>query len=141
MNITNILYRIVLVLHVTTAIIGFLGALALSIAAYRQRRNRELPDKFWRFQTYLQINTLALGIFGTTLFVMGGRPKVEWHLLYGALALLTVLMQRGLGRGRQIRQVLAQDYGRFHEVWVYFGLNLFLWAMYGRGLTTGFFGF
>ncbi|OLZ09217.1 hypothetical protein BFX06_12515 [Sulfobacillus thermosulfidooxidans] len=135
------IYHIVLIAHIATALGGFLGALALSIDAYRWRHQRELPDYFWKYQTYVQINTVLLGIFGTTLYLMGGRPKVEWHLLYGAVALLTVMVERGVGRGRQLRQVLAEDYGRFHEVWVYFGLNLFLMAMYGRGLTTGFFGF
>ncbi|MCL4494539.1 MAG: hypothetical protein M1294_06940 [Firmicutes bacterium] len=130
-----------MVLHVAAALLGFVAALVLSIVAYRYRRQRELPDTFWKYQAYLQINTVLLGVFGTALYLMGGRPKVELHMLYGVLALLTVLAQRGLGRGGQLRQVLAEDYGRFHEVWVYFGLNLFLWAMYGRGLTTGFFGF
>jgi hypothetical protein len=141
LTITKVLFQIVLVLHIATALLGFVAALVLSIIAYRHRRQRELPDTFWKYQAYLQLNTLLLGVFGTALYLMGGRPKVELHMLYGALALLTVLAQRGLGRGRQLRQVLAEDYGKFHEVWVYFGLNLFLWAMYGRGLTTGFFGF
>lgn len=140
---TATLYTVILVGHVACAITGFLGASGLVVAAYRQRKTGELTPRFWQYQAYVQIITVLLGVFGTALFLMGGRPKVILHILYGALALLTVVVERGMGRGRQLREVLAQDYGHghFNEAWWFFGLNLFLWAMYGRGLTTGFFGF
>ncbi|PSR30388.1 MAG: hypothetical protein C7B44_15990, partial [Sulfobacillus thermosulfidooxidans] len=71
---TATVYTIVLVAHVTCAITGFLGATGLVVAAYRQRKTGELPAKFWQYQAYVQIITVLLGLFGMTLFLMGGRP-------------------------------------------------------------------
>ncbi len=134
-------YQVVLALHVTAAFSGFAVSLGLVIAAYRSRRTGTLSARFWRWQAVIQIVTLALGVLGASLYAMGGRPKVAWHLLYGAIALLTILIQWGLRPHQTLRGILAADYGRFNEVWVFFGLNLFLWIMYGRGLTTGLWGF
>ncbi len=137
------LFTVLLVGHVSCAILGFIGSLGLALAAVRQRKTGDLTPRFWQYQAAVQIITVLLGVFGTGLFLMGGRPKVILHILYGALALLTVLVERAMGRGHALRESVAQDYGhgKFNEGWWFFGLNLFLWAMYGRGLTTGFFGF
>lgn len=138
---TTEMISILLILHVGSGLIAFILSFALAIMAYRTRRDKVLSQKFWVWQNVLQILVLVLGLTGTILFMEGSRPKVIWHLLYGALALVTLLAQRALGRESELRRVLSEDYGRFKEVWVYFGLNLFLWAMIGRGITTGFFGF
>lgn len=133
-------YHILLIGHILSAVTGFLLSVLLAVMTWQQRKAPALNERFWRWQTATQGITVILGAFGVGLFLLGHRPRVIWHLLYGALALLTVLLQRALAPGQATRQAIAQDYGRFSEAWVYFGLNLFLLAMYGRGLSTGFFG-
>lgn len=134
------LYSTILALHVIAGTLAFVGSLGLSVAAFRSRKEGVLSARYWRYQGYVQLLTVLLGVFGAVLYAMGGRPKVEWHLLYGGMALLVVFIERGLGRERGLREVLVKDYGRFNEIWVFFGLNLFLWAMIGRGVTTGLWG-
>lgn len=143
----ELIYHILLVGHVTMAIAGFIVSGGLAIAAWRQRGKAAFSPQFWRWQTLVQIITVLLGAFGLGLFLIGSRPKVIWHLLYGALALLTVLMQRAVGTDGAILagmsaggQEAAQALEPRRLAWVVFGLNIFLWAMYGRGLSTGFFG-
>lgn len=141
---TLLIYTLLLYGHIATAIFGFIVSGGLAIAALIQRGRGSLPKNFWIWQTVVQINTLLLAVFGTSLFLMGGRPKVILHILYGAIALLTILVQRAVGTdGAMLEGMWPKKEGRagVNIAWVAFGLNAFLWAIYGRGLTTGFFGF
>lgn len=141
---TLLIYTLLLYGHIATAIFGFIVSGGLAIAALIQRSRGTLPKNFWIWQTVVQINTLLLAVFGTSLFLMGGRPKVILHILYGAIALLTILVQRAVGTdGAMLEGMWPKKDGRagVNIAWVAFGLNAFLWAIYGRGLTTGFFGF
>lgn len=137
----SLLYRVFIDLHVGFAFILFSLSLALSIAAWRTRKEKLLHSAFWRWQAVSQIGVLLLAVSGGTLFLAHFRPKDSLHILYGVLALLTIGLQRGLMPGRSLRAVMENDYGKFHEVWVYFALNVFLFFMLGRGITTGLFGF
>lgn len=136
-----LLYRLFIDLHVGLAFILFFLSLALSIAAWRTRREKLLHSAFWRWQAVSQVGVLLLALSGATLYLLHFRPKDSLHILYGVLAILTIGMERGLMPRRSLRAVMESDYGRFHEVWVYFALNVFLFFMLGRGITTGVFGF
>ncbi len=136
-----LLYRSLITLHLSLAFLTFFLALGLSVAALRTRKQKSLHPGFWRWQMATQMGVLLLAVSGASLYLLHFRPRDPLHILYGALALLTIGLQRGLMPGRSLRDVMESDYGRFHEVWVYFGLNVFLFLMLGRGITTGLFGF
>lgn len=134
-------YQMLIDFHVALAFAVFALSVGLSVSAWRLRRDRVLPVSFWRWQAFMQILVLILAASGATLYLLNFRPKDPLHFLYGILALLTIGLERGLMPGRGLREVIAQDYGRFHEVWIYFGLSIFLVLMFGRGITTGLWGF
>ncbi len=136
-----LLYRVFINLHVILAFILFFLALGLSVAALRTRKQKSLNPAFWRWQAAAQIGVLLLAVSGASLYLVHLRPRDSLHVLYGVLALLTIGVERGLMPGRSLRIVMENDYGKFHEVWVYFDLNVFLFLMLGRGITTGLFGF
>lgn len=136
-----ILYHLLIDLHVGFAFILFFLSLALSIVAWRTRKQKRLPAAFWRWQAVSQVGVLLLALSGASLYLVHFRPKDSLHILYGVLAILTIGVERGLMPNRSLRAVMENDYGRFHEVWVYFALNVFLFFMLGRGITTGLFGF
>lgn len=136
-----ILNRVFIDLHVGFAFILFFLSLGLSVAALRTRKQPSLNPAFWRWQSVTQIGVLLLAVSGASLYLVHLRPRDSLRFLYGVLALLTIGVQRGFMPGRSLRAVMESDYGKFHEVWVYFGLNLFLFFMLGRGITTGLFGF
>ncbi len=123
--------------HVALAFAVFALSIGLSVGAWRLRRDRVLPIGFWRWQAVMQILVLILVASGATLYLLSFRPKDPLHFLYGILALLTIGLERGLMPGHGLRAVISQNYGRFHEVWIYFGLSIFLVLMFGRGITTG----
>ncbi len=134
-------YRILIDFHLTLAFTVFVQSLGLSLVAWRTRKSRVLPPGFWRWQSIMQVLVLILAASGIGLYLLSLRPLDPLHYLYGVLALLTIGIERGLMPGKGLRDVLAEDYGRFHEVWVYFGLSVFLMLMFGRGITTGLWGF
>lgn len=131
--------RIILWIHVGSAIGGFILATGIGIWLLRRPRIDDLPRGFWRWQRTLQWMTVVLGLAGITLYLQGKRPMDPLHLLYGALALMAVLLLGAFGPNRDPKDLLQG--WQVNPRWVFFGLNVFLWAMYGRGLTTGFFGF
>ena len=139
------MYQVILDIHVAAALFGFVWSGGLAVAAWRSRSANVLSGRWWRAQVVVQVNTLILAACGVALWLEGGRPRDPLHILYGALALLTILFQRALGPdGTLLDAVWAkppEDVPDRRLVWMAFGLNAFLWAMYGRGLTTGFFGF
>ncbi len=134
------LTEVLLWIHVACACSGFVIAGGLGIAALRARKRNhgELSLSFWRWQRVVQGITVVLAGAGIGLYLSGRRPSDPLHLLYGALALLTILLQGATGPDRDLRDFFPGL--RVKPVWIIFGLNAFLWAMYGRGLSTGFFG-
>ncbi len=132
------LTEVLLWVHVTSACSGFVIAGGLGIAALRARKRGELSPAFWKWQRAVQGITLVLAGAGVGLYLSGRRPIDPLHLLYGALALLTILLQGATGPNRDLRDFFPEL--RVNPIWIIFGLNAFLWAMYGRGLSTGFFG-
>lgn len=131
--------RVILWIHIGSAIGGFILAAGIGVWLFRQPTVDALSRNFWRWQRTLQWMTVVLGLAGATLYLQGKRPMDPLHLLYGALALMTVFLLGAFGPHRDSKD-LFQGW-QVNPKWVLFGLNVFLWAMYGRGLTTGFFGF
>lgn len=130
--------HVLLWIHVIAASGGFILSGILSVAALRKTSPDLLSRQFWRWERITQWVTVGLGASGTALYLLGRRPTDPLHLLYGALALLTVLLLSAFGPGKDPNDLMAG--WRVNPKWILFGLNVFLWAMYGRGLTTGFFG-
>ncbi len=125
-------------IHVGAAIGGFILSTIISIAVLRHSSPENLSRSFWRWQRITQWVTVVLGAAGTGLYLSGRRPPDPLHLLYGALAVLAAILLGAFGPDRDPHELLQG--WRVNPKWILFGLNVFLWAMYGRGLTTGFFG-
>lgn len=135
----TVLHTIILSIHIGSAIGGFILATVLGVWIVRRTDISQLSRAFWRWQRTLQWITVVLGLAGATLYLEGKRPMDPLHLLYGALALMAVLLLGAFAPNRDPKDLLQG--WQVNPKWVLFGLNVFLWAMYGRGLTTGFFGF
>lgn len=130
--------HIFLSVHVGAAIAGFILSGIISAGVLRRHSPADLSQSFWRWQRAAQWITVVLGAAGALLYLSGNRPRDPLHMLYGALALLAVMLLGAFGPGRDPRDLLQG--WNINPKWILFGLNVFLWAMYGRGLTTGFFG-
>ncbi len=125
-------------IHILAAIVGFIISGVVAGWTLKQTSPEALPLSFWRWQRVAQWITVVLGAAGTALYLTGKRPTDPLHLLYGALALLAIVLLGAFGRDRDPREFLQG--WKVNPKWILFALNVFLWAMYGRGLTTGFFG-
>lgn len=128
--------RFIFWVHVSMAVSGFVLSGVLAVWILRQADITHLSRNFWIWQRTVQWMTVVLGLAGTSLYLMGNRPKDPLHILYGALALLATLLLAGFGPDRDPRELLSG--WSVNPKWILFGLEVFLWAMYGRGLTTGF---
>lgn len=130
--------QLLLDLHVAAAIAGFVLSGVIAVGVLRRPAVQDLGPGFWRWQRITQWTTVVLGAAGTALYLTGHRPKDPLHLLYGALALLATILLGAFGPGKDPQELMAG--WKVNPRWILFGLNVFLWAMYGRGLSTGFFG-
>lgn len=130
---------VVLWIHVAAAFVGFVLSGVLAVIVLRTSDYRALSVRFWQGERVAQWVTVILAAAGAGLYVSGRRPTDILHLLYGALALLAVLFLAAFGPDRDPEELLQG--WRVQPKWILFGCNVFLWAMYGRGLTTGLFGF
>ncbi len=126
-------------IHVGAAVLGFVLSGIVAVLVLRRPKTEDLSQSFWRWQRTAQWITVVLGAAGTGLYLMGKRPTDPLHLLYGALALLAAMLLGAFGPDRDPRDLLQG--WQVNPKWILFALDAFLWAMYGRGLTTGFFGF
>ena len=129
---------ILLWVHVGSALLGFVLSGITSVIVLRHVKDVPLSIRFWRLQRITQWITVLLGLAGMGLYLMGRRPTDALHLLYGALAVLTIIILGAFGPNKDAKELLQG--WQVNPKWILFGLNVFLWAMYGRGLTTGFFG-
>ncbi|MCL5967463.1 MAG: hypothetical protein M1516_02280 [Firmicutes bacterium] len=124
--------------HLGVAIILLAGALALAIEAVRSRRLSALPERFWKGATHLERGIFLQAAIGVVLFLTTRHQGLTWtHYLYGGVALVVVLIERGLRPGRGLRETLTTDYGRFNEPVVLAILMFFLFGVFGRAFTTG----
>ena len=126
-------------IHVAAALSGFVLSGAIAYFVLRRVKQETFSRSFWRWQRAAQWITVVLGASGVGLYLSGQRPRDPLHLLYGALALFTIMLLGGFGPDRDPRDLLQG--WKVNPQWILFGLDVFLWSMYGRSLTTGFFGF
>ncbi|MCY0898474.1 MAG: hypothetical protein OWU33_05970 [Firmicutes bacterium] len=131
--------EVILWIHVGAGLVAFVLSGILSIVVLRITQVEALPRTFWRWERITQWITVVLAAAGVTLYLLGKRPQDALHLLYGALALLAILLLGAFGPNRDPKEVLGG--WQVNPKWILFALNVFLWAMLGRGLSTGFFGF
>ncbi|MCY0879906.1 MAG: hypothetical protein OWU84_13330 [Firmicutes bacterium] len=131
--------HVILWIHVGAGLAAFVLSGILSIIVLRIPAFESLPRAFWRWERLAQWITVVLALAGVTLYLTGHRPKDPLHLLYGALALLAIILLGAFGPDRDPKDILGG--WQVNPKWILFALNVFLWAMLGRGLSTGFFGF
>lgn len=129
---------VLLWIHIFAAIVGFIISGVVAGWTLKQTNPEALSPTFWRWQRTAQWVTVVLGAAGVALYLIGKRPTDPLHLLYGALALLAIVLLGAFGQNHDPREFLQG--WKVNPKWILFALNVFLWAMYGRGLTTGFFG-
>ncbi|CAB1129896.1 conserved membrane protein of unknown function [Candidatus Hydrogenisulfobacillus filiaventi] len=129
-------------LHLANAFVLLLIPLGLTVAGFgASRRRHPLTAGWWRWQGGWQVAVLVQAAAGIAMVALGLRPKDPLHYLYGALAVLILLAERGLMADQPLRVSLEADYGRFNEAKVYAWINLVAFLVAARGLTTGLFGF
>jgi hypothetical protein len=128
-------------IHLAVAIVLLAGALILAIDAVRRRREPALPERFWRGVTHLERGVYLQAAIGVTLYLTTTNHPTWTHYLYGAVALVVVMIERGLRPGRGLRETLTADYGRFNEPVVMAVLLFFLFGIFGRAFTTGMWNF
>ena len=67
----------------------------------------------------------------------GARPRTPYHLMYGALILLTLIALYGLRPGGWIRRTFIRDERTYRESRWLLALCLFLAGLVGRAYMTG----
>ena len=96
-----------------------------------------MPHLFWWVLWLAQVPLGAQVLLGISLAAGGGRPRTPYHLMYGALILLTLLALYGLRPGGWIRRTLVRGGGAYRESRWVFLLVLFLAGLVGRAYITG----
>jgi len=128
-------------IHLALAILLMAGGLGLAVDALRRRREGTLPDSFWRGATHLERAVVLQALIGVSLYIFTHNHPTWTHYLYGAVALVVILVERGLRPGRALRETLTEDYGRFNEPVVMAVLYFFLFGVFARGFMTGLWNF
>ncbi|MCJ7514065.1 MAG: hypothetical protein MUO23_14005 [Anaerolineales bacterium] len=90
-------------------------------------RRRSVDGGYWGILVIGELLILAQGVLGIVLLVGGKQPGRGIHILYGAVAALTLPAAYGFTRARDDRRA-ALTYGL---------LCLFLTAIAWRSATTG----
>jgi hypothetical protein len=112
------------------------------MAFARGRRRQPLEGAFFRRLRWVQLAMLVQPASGVALWALGLRPRDPVHLVYGAVLVAILLLQRGLAPGRPFRQAVEADWGRrLNEGYVYAGLSAFACLMVLRAISTALFGF
>lgn len=115
---------------------GDILCLALAVFGDLTRRHH-MPHIFWWI---LWIAQIPLGIqvaLGIALLAAGHRPRTPLHLMYGALAALTVVAFYALRPGGGLRRALVRDERGYRESRWLMLLCLFLAGLVGRAYVTG----
>jgi len=125
--------------HVILLVLTLAGdVLCIALAAFGDLTRRyTMPHLFWWVLWLAQVPLGAQVILGISLAAGGGRPRTPYHLMYGALILLTLLALYGLRPGGWIRRTLVRDDGAYRESRWLFVLVLFLAGLVGRAYITG----
>jgi hypothetical protein len=99
-------------------------------------RRHTMPYLFWWILWLAQIPLGVQMVLGIDLFAGGARPRTPYHLMYGALILLTLLGLHGLRPDGWIRRTLVKDGGYRESRWLAL-LCLFLAGLVLRAYMTG----
>jgi hypothetical protein len=90
-------------------------------------RKQPMSGNYWGILACAELLFTAQALIGVLLWLSGERPGRGIHLLYGAVAVLTLPAYYVIGGGRDDRRA----------VWIYALLCLFLAGIGLRAATTG----
>jgi hypothetical protein len=90
-------------------------------------RRRGVGPETWGILLIGELLAVVQGALGLALYLGGARPARGVHLLYGAVAVLSLPAYYLISRGRDDRRAS----------WSYALLCLFLAGISARGMTTG----
>lgn len=126
-------------LFLILTLVGDVLCLALATFGALTGRHR-MPHLFWWILWLAQIPLGVQILVGLFLFARIGGPRSPFHLMYGALIVLTLVALHGLRPGGWLRRMLVKDdTGRWEARWLAL-LCLFLAGLVGRAYVTGLFG-
>ena len=111
--------------------------LCIALAAFGDfTRRHTMPYVFWWILWLAQIPLGAQVALGIALLAGGAHPRTPYHLMYGALILLTLLGLVGLRPGGWIRRRSGKD-AQFRESRWLVLICLFLATLVLRAYMTG----
>jgi hypothetical protein len=102
-------------------------------------RRYPMPHIFWWILWLSQIPLALQILIGVGLLSGGAHPSTPYHLMYGALILLTLLALFGLRPGGWIRRAFVREDSYRESRWLAL-LCLFLAGLVLREYYTGMFG-
>jgi len=102
-------------------------------------RRYTMPHLFWWILWLAQIPLAVQAVLGVGVLAGGARPRTPYHLMYGALILLTLLGLYGLRAGGWIRRTFVKDERYRESRWLAL-ICLFLAALVLRAYMTGMLG-
>lgn len=121
---------------IVLTLIGDVLCFALAVFGDLTHRYR-MPYIFWWILWLSQIPLGVQVILGILLLRGGFHPRTPLHVMYGGLAVLTLLFLYGLRPGGGIRRTFVKHEGSFRESRWLMLLCLFLAAVVGRAYMTG----
>jgi hypothetical protein len=111
--------------------------LCIALAAFGDlTRRHTMPSLFWWILWLAQIPLGVQLAFGIGLLVGGAHPRTPYHVMYGALILLTLLGLVGLSPGGWIRRASVTGGGFRESRWLLL-ICVFLAALVLRAYMTG----
>ena len=111
--------------------------LCIALAAIGDLTRRyTMPHIFWWILWLSQIPLALQVLLGVGLFTGGAHPRTPYHLMYGALILLTLLALFGLRPGGWIRRTFVKNEPYRESRWLAL-LCLFLAGLVLRAYYTG----
>lgn len=114
--------------------------LCIVLAAFGDLTRRyTMPHIFWWILWLSQIPLALQMLVGLRLLSGGAHPRTPYHLMYGALILLTLLALFGLRPGGWIRRAFIKNEPYRESRWLAL-LCLFLAGLVFREYQTGMFG-
>ena len=114
--------------------------LCIVLAAFGDLTRRyTMPHLFWWILWLAQIPLAVQAVLGVGVLAGGARPRTPYHLMYGALILLTLLGLYGLRPGGWIRRTFVKDERYRESRWLAL-ICLFLAALVLRAYMTGMLG-
>lgn len=123
----------------TLVLLSLLGDVCcIALAAFGDLTHRyRLPHLFWWILWLAQLPLGVQGVLGVVLLVGGAHPRTPFHLMYGALIVLTLVALYALTPGGRLRRAVVRDERSFRESRWLLLLCAFLTALVARAYVTG----